>query len=87
MKKNTITNIPSFVLATIFAFAISFSVNADEMKLDEAKAEITRLEVENASLKQELEIYEKKIAEHKEKLEKHDTMISEMNQELIQEEN
>ncbi len=79
MKKNINSKISFCALATIFALGLSFSVNAEDMKLEEAKAEISRLEQENMSLKQELEIYEKKISEHKEKLEEHDKMIAEMN--------
>lgn len=78
MKKNISTKMSSCALAAIFALGLSLPVNAEEMKLEEAKAEITRLEQENTSLKQELEIYEKKIAEHKAKIEEHDKMIAEM---------
>jgi len=81
MKKNINTKMSSCALAVIFALGLSFSVNAEDMKLEEAKAEITRLEQENASLKQELEIYEKKIAEHRESLDEQDKKIMEMNKE------
>jgi septal ring factor EnvC (AmiA/AmiB activator) len=75
MKKMMNSKVPSFLLVSIFSFVFAFSVNADEMKLEEAKAEITRLEEENASLKQELELYEKHIAEHKARLEEQDSAI------------
>lgn len=78
MKKNISTNIASCAIATIFALGFSFSVNAEDMKLEEAKAEIVKLEEENASLKQELEIYEKKIAEHRASLEESDKKLLEM---------
>jgi regulator of replication initiation timing len=69
------------VLATIFALTLTFSVNAEDMKLEEAKEEIARLELENESLKDALEIYEKKIAEHKAKLEEYDNMDMSLNTE------
>jgi peptidoglycan hydrolase CwlO-like protein len=81
MKKNINTKMTSCVLATIFALTLSFSANAEDAKLEEAKAEIARLEAENASLKDELEIYEKKIAEHRAKLEEYDNMDMGMNKE------
>ncbi|MBL1141546.1 MAG: hypothetical protein HND53_05875 [Proteobacteria bacterium] len=78
MKKNINTKISSCILASVITLGLSFSVSAEDMKLEEAKAEITRLEEENTSLKQELDIYEKQIAKHKEKLEEHDRTIMEM---------
>jgi peptidoglycan hydrolase CwlO-like protein len=81
MKKLMNTKLSFCALAVIFASSLSFSVNAEDMNLEDAKAEITRLEEENTSLKQELEIYEKKISEHREKLEEHDKMIAEMTSE------
>jgi len=69
--KKTIKIIP-VVLATIFALSLSFTVNAEDMKLEEAKAEISRLEMENKSLQEELDVYEKKIAEHKQRLAEYD---------------
>ena len=81
MKKNINIKMSSCALAAIFALSLSFSANAEDMQLEEAKAEITRLEEENASLKQELELYEKHIAKHREKLEEHDQKIMEMNKE------
>lgn len=81
MKKNINTKISSCALAAIFALGLSFSGYAEDMQLEEAKAEITRLEEENASLKQELELYEKHIAKHREKLEENDKMIMEMSKE------
>lgn len=78
MKKLINTNIISCGLATIFALGLSFSVNAEDMQLQEAKEEIVRLEQENESLKEELNIYEKKITEHKEKLAEFDAMDMEM---------
>jgi regulator of replication initiation timing len=67
------------VLASVFALSLSLTVNAEGMKLQEAKEEIARLELENESLKEELRIYEKKIAEHKKKLEEYDNMDMGMN--------
>lgn len=67
-------------LATVFALSLSFSVYAEDMNLEQAQAEISRLEEENTSLKQELEIYEKQIAEHRAKLEERDNMISELSE-------
>ncbi len=81
MKKNINTKLSSCGLAIILVLGLSFSANAEDMKLEEAKAEISRLEKENISLKQELEIYEKKILEHREKLAEHDKMLMEMNKE------
>lgn len=81
MKKMTNTKLSSCALAFIFASGLSFSVYAEDMNLDEAKAEISRLEEENTSLKQELEIYENKIAEHRAKLEERDAMIAEIKDE------
>ena len=78
MKNYTKIKLFSSAIATVFALSLSFSVNAEEMNLEQAQAEISRLEDENASLKQELEIYEKQIAEHREKLEEHDNKIAEM---------
>lgn len=78
MKNNTNTNYLSCAIATVFALSLSFSVNAEDMSLEEAQAEITRLEEENTSLKQELEVYENKIAEHRAMLEEHDAKIAEM---------
>lgn len=78
MKNNTNTNYVSTVLAAILALGLSFSVNAEVMTLEEAEAEISRLEDENTSLKEELELYEKQIAEHREKLEEHDQQITEL---------
>ena len=78
MKKNINTKISSCMLTIIFALGLACTVSAEDMKLEDAKAEITRLEEENASLKQELELYEKHIAEHKAKLEEHDKTIMEM---------
>ncbi len=81
MKKNISTNIATCAFATIFALGLSFSVYAEDMKLEEAKAEIAKLEEENASLKQELELYEKQIAEHRAKLEENDKKLMEMKSE------
>lgn len=81
MKNNMNTRITSCLLATLFALTLSYSVNAEDMKLEEAKAEISRLEEENSSLKQELELYEKQIAEHRAKLEEHDKKLMEMKNE------
>jgi len=81
MKKIINTKIMSCLLAGLFALGLSFSVNAEDAKLQEAKEEITRLEEENASLKQELEIYENKIAEHRAKLEEQDNLLLEMEKE------
>ena len=78
MKKNINTKVSFCALAAIFALGLSFSANAEDMKLEEAKAEITRLEQENVSLKEELELYEKHIVEHRAKLEENDRKIMEM---------
>ena len=78
MKNNTNLKYLSCALASVIALSLSFSVNAEDMSLEEAHAEISRLEEENASLKQELELYEKHIAEHRAKLEEHDNLISEL---------
>lgn len=80
------TKIISSLVASVFVLSLSFSVHAEEMSLEEAQSEITRLETENASLKQELEIYEKKIAEHKAKLEELDKQAMEMKSEMEVEE-
>lgn len=82
MKNNTKIKFFSPAIVTIFALNLSFPVNAEEMNLEEAQAEISRLENENTSLKQELEIYEKEIAEHRAKLEENDNMISDLSGEL-----
>lgn len=82
MKNNTKIKLFSSAIITVFALNLSFSANAEEMNLEEAQAEISRLETENSSLKQELEIYEKEIAKHKAKLEENDNMISELSEEL-----
>ncbi len=71
----------SCVLVTVFALTLSLTVNAEDMQLQKAKEEITRLETENESLKEELRIYEKMIAEHKEKLAAYDNMDMDMNKE------
>ncbi|MEM7304209.1 MAG: hypothetical protein AAF372_01640 [Pseudomonadota bacterium] len=81
MKNNINTKITSSLLAIIFALTLSFSVSAEDMKLEEAKSEISRLEEENSSLKQELELYEKQIAEHRAKLEENDKKLMEMKNE------
>ena len=50
-------------------FLISpFTVMSEEMTLDEAKAEIERLEQENISLKEQLDNNEMSIAEYKEQM-------------------
>lgn len=82
MKNNTKIKLFSSAIITFFALNLSFSANAEDMNLEEAQAEISRLETENSSLKQELEIYEKEIAKHKAKLEENDNMISELSDEL-----
>jgi peptidoglycan hydrolase CwlO-like protein len=82
MKNNTKIKLFSSAIATVFALSLSFSANAEEMSLEEAQAEISRLENENTSLKQELESYEKEIAAHRAKLEENDNMISELSGEL-----
>jgi len=82
MKNNTKIKLFSSAIITVFALNLSFSANAEEMNLEEAQAEISRLETENSSLKQELEIYEREIAKHKAKLEENDNMISELSNEL-----
>ncbi len=82
MKNNNKIKLFSSAIVTVFALNLSFPANAEEMNLEEAQAEISRLENENTSLKQELEIYEKEIAEHRAKLEEHDNMISELSGEL-----
>lgn len=84
MRNFTKIKLFSSAIAAVFALSLSFSVNAEEMNLEEAQAEITRLEEENISLKQELEIYEKQIAEHRAKLEEHDAMISELSAETAE---
>ncbi len=71
----------SALLATVFMLTLSLTVNAEDMQLQKAKEEITRLELENESLKEELRIYEDKIAEHKEKLAAYDNMDMDMNEE------
>ncbi len=82
MKNNIKIKLFSSAIVTVFALNLSFSANAEEMNLEEAQEEISRLENENTSLKQELEIYEKEIAAHRAKLEEHDNMISELSGEL-----
>ena len=84
MKNNTKIKLFSSAIATVFALSLSFSVNAEEMNLEEAQAEITRLEDENMSLKEELEIYENQIEEHRAKLEERDQMISELSDEQME---
>lgn len=74
MKKNINTKNISCILSLIFALTLSFSVNAEGMKLKEAQEEIARLEMENKSLRNELEIYEEKIAEHRARMEEYDNM-------------
>jgi chromosome segregation ATPase len=69
------------IIPAIFALTLTFAVNAEEMKLQEAKEEIARLEQENESLKDALEIYENKIAKHKAKLEEYDNMDMSLNTE------
>ena len=82
MKNDTKNKLFSSAIAAVFALSLSFSVNAEEMNLEEAQAEISRLEDENASLKETLENYEEQIAEHRDKLEEHDDMISELSGEM-----
>lgn len=84
MKNNTKIKLFSSAITTVFALSLSFSVNAEEMNLEEAQAEITRLEDENMSLKEELEIYENQIEEHRAKLEERDQMISELSDEQME---
>lgn len=84
MKNNTKIKLFSSAIATVFALSLSFSVNAEEMNLEEAQAEITRLEDENMSLKEELETYENQIEEHRAKLEERDQMISELSDEQME---
>lgn len=74
MKKNINTKIISCTLSLILALTLSFSVNAEDMTLEEAQEKIARLELENESLRSELEIYEKKIAEHRTRMEEYDNM-------------
>ena len=84
MKNNTKIKLFSSAITTVFALSLSFSVNAEELNLEEAQAEITRLEDENMSLKEELEIYENQIEEHRAKLEERDQMISELSDEQME---
>lgn len=79
MKKMINTKFISYLLASIFALTLSFSVNAENTKLQEAKEEIIRFEMENKFLQEELRLYEKHIAKHKKKLAEYDNM--EMNTE------
>ncbi len=76
----------SALLATVFMLTLSLTVNAEDMQLQKAKEEITRLELENESLKEELRIYEDKIAEHKEKLAAYDNMDMDMDMDMNKEE-
>jgi len=74
MKKLINIQIMSPVLAIIFMLGLSFTVNAEDMKLQEAKEKIVQLELENKSLKEQLGLYDKKIAEHKKRLAEFDNM-------------
>ncbi len=74
MNKLIKNKIISAFLATVFMLTLSLTVNAEDMQLQKAKEEITRLELENESLKEELRIYERMITEHKEKLAVYDNM-------------
>lgn len=74
MKKLINMKIITSMLVTIFALTLSLTANAENLQLQEAKVKITRLELENESLKEELVLYEKKIAKHKNRLEEHDKM-------------
>jgi peptidoglycan hydrolase CwlO-like protein len=77
MKQLMNNKILSCMLATIFSLTLSLTANAEDMKLEEAKAEIERLEQDNASLKEELDLYDKKISEHRGKLEEYDKKLEE----------
>jgi predicted RNase H-like nuclease (RuvC/YqgF family) len=81
MNKFIKNKIISAFLATVFMLTLSLTVNAEDMQLQKAKEEITRLELENESLKEELKIYERMISEHKEKLAAYDNMGMDMNKE------
>ena len=59
------------ILTLSVLFLLSFSVQADEMNLEQAEAEIERLELDNASLKEKVAMFEVQITGYKEKLEVH----------------